>query len=174
MHINNDRLIDSLTEIELLHIESCVDCKNERQKLMALKTSANQLELLIPDERVWQDIKFQQIIKTKKTKGNNAFIFASASSFFCISIGWLTWTNYSLQKQLEQVLFVNKTLEIQLVEGSVPSLQQAQLLSEIHSIDLQLMKAITIEEKLLILQQRQKLMAEMVINLQGNNYDYSI
>jgi len=174
MHINNERLTDSLTHDELLHIESCIECEIERQKLVVLKQSANKMDLIQPPVMAWTNIKSRQTVNNKKVGKFKHFIYATAASVFCISIAWLMWSNYSLQQQLQRVLLVNQSLESQLVQESIPTFQQTQLLSKIHLIDLKLMKAMTTEEKLLILNERQQLMAEMVNYSQGNDYDYSI
>ena len=99
---------------------------------------------------------------------------ATAASLIMVTAVGLLWSNYSLQHQLEQVLLVNQTIENQLVQDSMPTFHQAQLLSKIRVIDLQLINATTAKEKLKILKQRQKLMAEMVKNSKGKEYEYSI
>jgi len=163
-------------------------CRNIDEKEVEnylCKQAKIELELvnqLLPPPIIWQEIENEitvleskECVKTldaNKSPAIWALSMVASVSLVCMS--WLMWSNYSLQQQLEQVLFVNQTLEIQLVQGSIPTFHQTQLLSKIHLIDLQLMKAITAENKLSILQQRQKLMAEMVKTSKGNDYEYSI
>jgi hypothetical protein len=174
MHINSDRLIESLSEIELLHIESCTQCKTERQKLIALKASANQIDLIQPPIIAWNNIAPTLTVKINKTNRIRKILISTAASVFMVSISWLMWSNYSLQHQLEQVLLINKTIENQLVQDRMPTFHQTQLLSKIRLIDLQLINATTSKEKLNILKHRQKLMTEMVSNSKGKEYEYSI
>ena len=174
MHINSDRLIESLTEVELMHINSCSQCESERAKLIALKLSANQMEIIHPPKETWLALQNKLPNKQEKVSHFKRYVFSSAASLFFVAVGWLVWSNYSLQKQLEQVLLVNQTIESQLVQESMPTFHQAQLLSKIRVIDLQLINATTSKEKLKILKQRHKLMAEMVRNSKGKEYEYSI
>lgn len=174
MHISSDRIANLLTNAELLHIERCSQCQNDREKLLSLKQSANHIELLTPDKEVWQVIKSQHLDKTKHSSKLKQFIYASVASLFFVSVGWLVWNNYSLQQELEQVLLVNQSLEGQLIQVNTPTYHQTQLLSKLRFIDLQLMEAITTAEKLSLLQQRKKLMEEMVVDSQRDNYEYSI
>ena len=111
MHINSDRITELLTAVECLHIENCTQCKVERQKLMALKVSVNQLELIQPPEHIWQNIKHQHVIKQKQPNNIKPFLFACAASMFFVSAVWLMWSNYHLQGQLKEILLVNAMLE---------------------------------------------------------------
>ena len=140
---------------------------------------ANQLT---PPEDIWSEITKQLSDNNVDTKSfqqkqllkKGMWAMATAASLIMITSVGLLWSNYSLQNQLEQVLLVNQTIENQLVQESMPTFHQAQLLSKIRSIDLQLITASTAKEKLKILKQRQQLMAEMVRNSKGKEYEYSI
>ena len=140
---------------------------------------ANQLT---PPEDIWSEIIKQLSDNNVDTKSfqqkqllkKGMWGMATAASLIMITSVGLLWSNYSLQNQLEQVLLVNQTIENQLVQESMPTFHQAQLLSKIRSIDLQLITASTAKEKLKILKQRQQLMAEMVRNSKGKEYEYSI
>jgi hypothetical protein len=139
-----------------------------------LKVSANQLDVIRPPQEAWETIKTRLPTPKKEVSHFKRYVFSSAASLFLVAVGWLVWSNYSLQKQLEGVLLVNQTIENQLVQDSMPTFHQAQLLSKIRVIDVKLINASTAKEKLKILKQRQKLMAEMVRNSKGKEHEYSI
>ncbi|MCO4822740.1 MAG: hypothetical protein KC469_11780 [Flavobacteriaceae bacterium] len=174
MHINSDRLIESLTEVELMHINNCTQCAMERQKLVALKISANQINVEKPPNLAWENIAKSLPVDKKKNNRIKEIVYACAASFFMVSVGWLMWSNYQLQGKLEQVLFANQHLELQLKHEQHPSFYQAKLLSQINQLEHKLIKAQNEKEKLSLLNTRYKLMKKMVDNQKGINREYSI
>ncbi|MEW6992249.1 hypothetical protein AADZ91_16390 [Colwelliaceae bacterium 6441] len=173
MHINSDRLIESLTKVELMHIESCTHCANERQKLMALRVSANQFDVVQPPEQAWQVIRTKYPVQTKKKHNIRQFIYSSAASIIFVAVGWLIWNSYSLQNQLEQVLMVNHNLEQQLSQIELITYQQSQLLLQVRKVEAQLVNDISLNKKVVLLKQRRLLMTEM-LNKKEQKYDHSI
>jgi hypothetical protein len=175
MHIMTNRLAEPLTSAEQEHLKSCEQCTFEQEAINQLKCSVEEIKLLHPPESDWLAIQ-QRMAKKKQVKRTSfmQFFISAAASFFFIAVGWLTWNNYQLQGQLEQVLHVNQTLELQLMQNGTPTFHQTQLLSKIRLIDLQLVDTATPAEKISLLKQRQKFMAEMVINKNGKHHEYSI
>jgi len=146
MHITSDRLTQELSKIELLHIQSCTQCKTERKKLMALKVSANQMDLMTPPPEAWQNLAMVLPQSQSKTNRFKQFIYASAASIFMVSIGWLMWSNYSLQQQFEAVLSANKLLETQLLVESIGRKNNIEIYSQVLSIEEELSSATTKKE----------------------------
>ena len=175
MHIINNRLEDQLTSAEQEHLKFCEQCTFEQQAINQLKCSVEEMKLLHPPESDWLAIQ-QHLAKKKQVKRTSflQFFISAAASVSFIAIGWLTWDNYQLQGQLEQVLYVNQTLELRLMQNGTPTFNQIQLLSKIRRIDLKLFDTTTPVQKISLLKQRQKFMAEMVINKNGKHHEYSI
>jgi hypothetical protein len=177
MHINSDRLTELLTEVECLHIENCTQCKVERQKLMALKVSVNQLDLIQPPEQVWQDIKYRHSMNQKNTQKKSfhikPYVFASAASIFFVSAMWLMWSNYHLQGQLKEILLVNAMLEQEIVTQSKPTFKQAIFVDQLRSLDSKLFDANTNETKLSLLEKRQLIIKQYIKSIGEDNHAYS-
>jgi hypothetical protein len=175
MHINKNTLVEPLTSAEKSHLKSCQQCTYDQETLYRLNSAVEQIELLTPPEGDWLAIQQRMANKTKVKRTSPIRAYMSiAASILVISVGWLAWTNHHLQGQLEQVLQVNQSLEIQLIQGSTPTFQQTQLLSKIMLIEMRLAKATTTEEQLLILRERQEAMTKLVISKQGKQHEFSI
>lgn len=174
MHINSDRLTESLTQIELLHIESCTQCKIERQKLIALTVSANQMVTVQPPNDVWQELEKRLPRNKNKASQFKQFIFASAASLFFIAVTWLVWSNYSLQNQLQEILLVNMMLEDKVNISQQVTFQQATLVARLRELDHELFQAHSTKEKLKILQKRRALIQQHLVEPQGKNDEFSI
>ncbi len=98
----------------------------------------------------------------------------AASTLFA-GFSWLIFNNYQLQNQLEYVLQVNQSLELQLIQNSMPTFRQAQLLNKVRKLEIQLMEATTTAEKLNLLKIRQSLIGDMVkLQQKGKKYEFSI
>ncbi|MDG1751594.1 MAG: hypothetical protein P8I03_08035 [Thalassotalea sp.] len=170
---------DHLTKNTIFNSE---DSMAETYLFEEAKAELEMVNQLTPPEEIWGEITKQISKSNVETKyfqqkhilKKGIWAMATAASLIMITAVGLLWSNYSLQHQLEQVLLVNQTIENQLVQDSMPTFHQAQLLSKIRDIDLQLINASTAKEKLKILKQRQQLMAEMVRNSKGKEYEYSI
>jgi len=156
MHINSDRLTDSLTQVELLHIESCTQCKIEREKLMALKLSANQIDAVAPPNSIWRQLEAQLPGKTPKKLNKKTGLVAVAATVFMMALSWLFWSNYQLHQQFEEVLVTNKLLEEQLIIESIPTIAQVGIISELEKLTTQLYFAKDKKEKLYLLQKRRE------------------
>lgn len=180
MHLNNERLLASLilkqqlNEEELHHLNTCPDCLTEHEKLRSLKISAEHYQVMTPPTQVWQGLKANLPKVNKRKASAKTFATSLAASLFLTATAWLMWSNYTLQQQLEQVLIVPSAVELQLVNNNIPTFQQTQLLSRIHLLDLQLMKTTAPQNKLALLQQRKRLIRQMLKTKQGKSYEYSI
>lgn len=162
MHINSDRLTEILTPVERLHIESCTQCKIERQKLMVLRFSANQLDVVHPSNIIWQELSSKLPTVEKKQSKFKQFVFASAASFFIASMIWLMWSHNQLQQQFEDVLLANQLLELQLKQDKTPNFLQTKLLSEVWFIEDELSKTDSIKEQVKLLKKRELLIKGML------------
>lgn len=174
MHINSDRLIESLTEVELMHINNCTQCASERKKLMALKVSANQLDVIHPPQEAWETIKARLPIQKKAVSHFKRYVFSSAASLFFVAVGWLVWSNYSLQHQLQEVLLVNMMLEDKVNMNQQVTFQQATLVEALRKLDSELYQAHSTKQKLMLLQKRRELIQQHLAKPQGNNDEFSI
>lgn len=179
MHINKNTLTEPLTSTEKAHMNSCQQCTYEYEALSQLHNSVEQIELIPPPQSDWLEIqqrmanKAKVKAKVKLTSPIQWFISVAASAFI-VAVGWLAWSNHHLQGQLEEVLYVNQMFELQLMQDSIPTFQQSQLQSQIRTVELLLIDAKTPKEKLSLLKARQKIIAEMVINTQGVQHEFSI
>ncbi|WP_206483175.1 hypothetical protein [Thalassotalea sp. G2M2-11] len=171
MHITSDRLTESLSDIELLHIQSCTQCKIERQKLMALKVSANQMSLMSPSDEVWQQLAKQLPVKKKKSFSIKSFTYASAASLMMLSIGWLMWSQHQLQQELEAVLVLNNKLEEQLYKADVPAYNQVLIMHDLSEINSRLVGTKSTKEKIEILDRRSKLIQQYFAQLEQEKDD---
>lgn len=180
MHINQEKLGKLLSKREQEHLLACSDCREENEKLQALTECAENLPLLTPPKDAWYKIvtKQRQAESAQQNKKIIRFsihwsIGIAASTILAVQT-WLMWNNYQLQQQLEQVLFVNQSLEIKLLEANALTFSQTKLLSQVRAIELQLADAASAEEKLSLLKSRQKIMKAMLEVNQGEDYEYSI
>lgn len=174
MHITSDRLTQSLTKIELMHIESCTQCKTEREKLKALRLSANQISDMQPPDDMWAMIEKNIPTAKKEHSKFKQFLMATAASFFVAAIGWLMWSNYQLQGQLQQVLFANQQLDLQMKYEKKPTVFQVKLLNKMNNLEQQLINVKTEKDKIELLNARYKLMKTLVEYQKGENREYSI
>jgi len=175
MHINKNTSGELLTSAEKKHLASCAQCRYEQQTLAQLNNAVDEIVLLTPPQSDWLVIQEHMANKSKVKRASFIKTYMGiAASVLAITFTWLAWTNHQLQGQLEQVLQVNQSLEIQLIQGSTPTFNQTQLLSKIMLIEMRLAKATTAEEQLLILKERQQAMTKLVINKQGKQHEFSI
>ncbi|GLX78873.1 hypothetical protein tinsulaeT_22130 [Thalassotalea insulae] len=172
MHINSDRLKESLTELELRHIEQCTQCATERTKLMALTVSAKHIEIMQPPAAVWQDIS--RNVKAKKYSMFRRFLYSSAASVFFAAVTWLMWSNYNLQQQIEDVLLVNMMLEDKVNFEQRITFRQAALVEQLRNLDGELYQATTTKEKLDILQKRKELIQQHLLSTGEDENEFSI
>ena len=110
----------------------------------------------------------------KKKKDIWSYVVGFAASTTFLALTWLMFNNYQLQQQLEQVLQVNQNLELQLVQDTMPTFRQAQLLLSVRKIEQELVIAITPAEKLVLLKKRQRLIADMIKGQNGAQNEFSI
>jgi hypothetical protein len=180
MHINLRQNHDEYNEEELIHLQKCYQCQEDLKSIEQLYSSAKTLPLLVPEEFNWQVIQQKTIIKkqSKVESKTRPFIYqqmmAVAASTFFIAVGWLVWNNHQLQSQLEQVLLVNQSLELQLYETKNPTFHQVNVLNEVRNIEIQLASAETKKQKLALLTARTKLIQEMVNAQNGEENAISI
>lgn len=187
MHIDFSKYPDRLNHQQKLHLEQCEDCLLDYQHLFELNKASKSIQLELPDESNWQNI--QQKLANRgitnnsrvshlPTKSRNKIVYqkllAMAASIFFVSVGLLAWNNHQLQNQLEQVLMVNQSLELQLLKNSLPTIRQTRLLLSIRDIEEQLQFVNTTKEKLTLLKARRQLIAAMVDLQQGAQNEISI
>jgi len=177
MHINFRHAHDEYSQTEIVHLQQCHQCQEDVKSIEQLTSAGQVMPTLIPDELNWQVIQQRTLKREQKpvtpaTKKNRLFIYtklmAIAASTFFIAVGWLVWSNYQLQSQLEQVLLVNQSLELQLFENSAPSFHQANVLNEVRNIELQLINEKSNKRKLALLTARKQLIQE-IVNIQNGN-----
>jgi len=85
------------------------------------------------------------------------------------------FNNYQLQQQMEQVLQVNQSLEIQLLQNTIPTFQQAKMLSDVRNIEQALIQAQQPKEKLRLLKQRQRIITNLVESqVKGDDHVFTI
>lgn len=179
MHINLQKNENEYTEAELLHIQQCDQCQDDIHSLEQLKKSAKVIKIMVPEELNWQAIKqrttkIEQVMVQPKYKSTRSLLFQQvmgiAASTFFIAVGWLVWNNNQLQNQLEQVLMVNQSLELQLFENASPTFYQASVLNKVRSIEIQLTQSEDVKEKVVLLNKRKSLIQE-IITIQKENDD---
>jgi hypothetical protein len=179
MHINIQQNQAEYTEKELLHLQQCYQCQEDIKSLEELKKSAELIQVIVPGELNWQAIKQRTshkqkiVIKPKKHSARSLIvqqIMGIAASTFFLAVGWLVWNNYQLQSQLEQVLMVNQSLELQLFENTSPTFHQASVLNKVRNIELKLSQSKNVEEKLSLLNKRKSLIQE-IVNTQEESDD---
>lgn len=172
MHIDSERLAESLTPVELKHIEQCTECANERAKLIALKISANKMELVKPPAEAWKEITLVRESHVQAQPQIKQIIVGFAASFFFVAIGWLMWTNYALQNQLQEVLMANQILEFELKQR--PNAYNSSLLMQVSEVEASLSELPDTKEQLKLLQARQRLLEQIVERQKEEKYEFSI
>jgi hypothetical protein len=173
MHICENRLGKNLNDIERVHIAQCQECAYQHQLMTDLNNNVNTMELIEPPVAVWEKLARSSVVKRKKRVRKWVFFAAVAASTSFISFTWLMFNNYQLQNQLELVLQVNQSLELQLTLNKMPTFKQAQLITLVREIEYRLHGATTVE-KLALLKERQQLVSKIVNLQKGNSNEYSI
>ena len=164
-------------------LHSSLKIESACEDIKALKQSAGDINLQIPDAANWRKInnRIKNSSKLANLKVNSVKKYASAKnllamaatvSFLCVS--WLGWNNHQLQKQLEIALKVNKGMELQLAEYSNPRLNQLYLLQEIRAVEDKLITEKSLKVKIDILKQRSVLMQQILEYQKGGNDEFSI
>lgn len=116
MHINSERLVESLTESEALHLIECTECKLEREKLLALKISANQIELMLPPRKLKNAVIKNDLYKAKNNYRPFVWAGGIAASVLFSVIGLVTYQQLNIQQELVKLTLSNQLLESQLKE----------------------------------------------------------
>lgn len=150
---------------------------DEKLQVDALRTAVLNENLISPPEHIWERITITQASLDSVTRSKISWqksIIKLAASVFFVSISWLMWNNHALKAEMNEVLQVNRLLEKQLMESSMPTFRQTQLLFEVRQIEIALSEAETTKEKLILLKEREKLMQAMIFKKQGHRYEYSI
>jgi len=175
MHVNKSRLGGILLPIEETHITNCEECAYEHQILNCLIKDAEEIELTTPPMSDWLAIKAR--IEKKKKRNQTSIgqvLFGVAASTFFLAAGWLLWSNYHLQSQLEQVILANQYLELELEQEQSPTFRQATLLTEISGVEYKLYHSKSEKEKLMLLKAREKLMKKIVEQQKEAHHEFSI
>jgi len=170
MHIDVNKLGTSLLPEEHKHLVNCESCRQQHEQLLLLREQAKNMEMLTPPTSVWFNIVKH---KTQQKKERNIqYRYVSLAVSVVVSVlGILMFNNYKLQQQVEQVLQVNQSLELQLIQNTLPTFQQAKMLSRVREIEQQLVHARSQKEKLRLLKQRQQIISKLVQS-QGKGEDH--
>lgn len=174
MHLCTNRLSEQLTDIEQAHVERCQECTQQREMLLALKASVDQMELVTPPQDNWLEISRRlDENRNESMQAKPHWSVSIAASVICVCVGWLIWNNHNLQRQLDTVLQINNGLELQLVQENVPVLQRVSLMDDIRRIDMTIRYTQDQQEKKQLLEQRQQLIKALQTP-QGDNNEISI
>jgi len=174
MHINENHLGQPLSLIEQQHLLNCSRCNEQHKNLSLLKQHAHNIELLTPPPQVWFSIKNRQTVNPTTPQWRYRIAGFAASTILAM-FGYLMFNNYQLQQQVEQVVQINQSLEIQLMQNTIPTFQQAKMLSNVRNIEYALIQAQDPKEKIRLLKQRQKIISNLVESqTKGENHVFQI
>lgn len=186
MHIEQHKITQPLSEQESVHLQQCAQCRDLLDTLTQLRQAADELPLITPPPQSWQQIKASmaqpQVIATPATVTQLSVwqvspwqsLGAMAATVMLSAFGWLMWSNYQLQGQLEQVLQVNQTLELQLDQQHIPDFQQAELIQQVRHLEKALEQTDSKAQKLKLLTQRQQLVADLLEAQNEVQHEFSI
>jgi len=183
MHIDFSICDEPLTAEQKSHIDQCEDCRLDYQNLTELERAGNQIQLELPDEDNWRNISNKLTTskltvmaeaKQRKSRPYIKHFLAMAASVSFVFIGWMGWSNYHLQSQLDQALLANQFLEEQLNNSQAITYKKAVLVESLRSLDSELYDAETVREKLILLEKRQQVINSYISNKQGRDYVFSI
>lgn len=168
---NKNNLVECMSSVDELSVNA------ELRQIENLRSEILIQRPIAPPEYIWEKINVTRkldssVIQLKRSRFSTLIKIAASIPFFLM--GWLIWSNYSMQTKLEEVLQVNRLLESQLMQDEIPTFRQTQLLLKIRLIELELKEVKTVSQKLALLQEREKIMQVMVYKKQGKNYEYSI
>jgi len=175
MHVNKSRLGGELLPSELKHISNCAECAYEHEILDCLIKEAEDIKLISPPMSDWLAIQSKTTKKKKRHKalfGQVSFVIA-ASTFFLVA-GWLLRSNFLLQNQLEQLLLVNSNLEYEISLIQAPIYNQTRLIYHLSGLEEELLAADSNKKKLSVLEKRQELIEQYLIDNKGGKYEFSI
>jgi hypothetical protein len=177
MHINQNRLTQQLSKEETVHIEECEQCRDEYNLLLQLKSSAEEIPLLSPNDANWQAIEKRIAYKTDKQPRKSSIsytLLATAASILLIAGGWLIGSNYQLQRQLDQVLLVNHDLEEKLSQLGGTQFGASLSFMQIIALEEKLKEKNSNDIKLKLLKERENMINKMVLIKKEGEYEYSI
>jgi len=146
------------------------------------KVELNIESQLLPPTDVWQDIEMQISVLEKESQPKHSLSkkrsitwgISMAASFILMSVGWLMWSNYHLQGQLQQVILANQYLELQLERETTPTFNQTLLVSKISELENKLYYSNNDKEMLALLMARKKLIQQIIELQKEENHEYSI
>lgn len=177
MHINLNRITQQLDEEESLHLEECQHCRDEYTLLVQLQMSAEEIQLLTPNQDNWQAIEKRISIKANKQSKRpivSYSLMATAASVLFMAGGWLFWSNYQLQIQLEQVLLVNNHLEEKLNQLGGGKFGASTAFIQVLAIEDKLKVSTSVKEQTSLLKQREKHLRKIINTKESGEYEYSI
>jgi len=174
-HINQAALQAPLSIEQQQHLSQCAECQENQILLQQLASCASDLTLEVPPARVWQRIEQSRSPdKTQPTNNNWRDLSATAAMLIVGMFGWLSWNNYQLQLQFTQLLATNMALESQLVVQQSISYPQAHIFSQLEAVEQQLVGALSLQKKLVLLQQREQYINQIIKLQRGNKNEYYI
>lgn len=158
-HINEENIIQGLSDTEKAHLNTCSECLDKYEVLMMLSKEKECLELMTPPPHVWQRI---EKTRSRKQPSRFAYFVGVAASLFIMVSGGMTWKTHQLHQDVNQLISKNQMLEQMLVNKSYLNYQEAEAFEELQVIDEKLIQNVSASELKFYLKQRHQLMMKIV------------
>lgn len=165
MHLSSDRMSDKLSNIENVHLKSCLQCQEEMMKIKALRNSVEFIEILTPPEKSWADISAKMAHRTKSKKAKPErwkMITSLAASVALFAFGNITYQQVQMQNELTDLRHSNYILESQLIELKQNGNHSREMLKQVLYIEKELGNVTSKSEVVFQLKQRQLIMKAMI------------
>lgn len=173
-HINEWELLSELTLKQRLHLKQCDYCQENKQLIEQVTSDSNKIKFETPPAQVWQKIsKTRQPTAINKRTGWH-LMTASAATIMLAIFGWLSWNNYLLQTQFNEVLVMNQLLEKQLTSTHSMHFSETRLLDDLIVIEQKLLNANKLSEKVDILNERKLQINKIILLQKGKSNEYQI
>jgi len=174
--------MDNTEKSNLTHLYQTNVQETEKVLFEQAKVELVLTNQLTPPSDAWENLVIQLADddtninrKGRHTKRKlTTWAISMAASVFMISMGWLMWSNYHLQIQLQQVVMANKHLELQFKQDSIQSYSQSGLITEIAELESKLYYSQSDKEMLSLLLVRKKLMQQIIERQKEESHEYSI
>lgn len=174
--------MDNMEKSNLTHLYQTDEQETEKILFEQAKVELEFTNQLTPPTDAWNNLAIQLADhdanineSTPNAKRKlTTWAISMAASVFMVSMGWLMWSNYNLQIQLQQVVLANKHLELQFKQDSIQTYSQSGLITEIAELESKLYYSQSDKEMLSLLLVRKKLMQQIIERQKEESNEYSI
>lgn len=151
---------------------ACQSCLRNEEKLNELKAAGLRVKPLSINRNSWERVDSNLPLTSTKPWIKKLIPIAACVSF--VLAGFLSWQQYQLKTDFENILVMNYLLEEKLSKQTAPLYQQIAMNKALYKLDDDLVNADSMKEKLKILAKRREIIEKYMNKIEGVNNAFSI